>query len=43
MHLKRKSVRNVALGHNFTMALGKDVTEDEVRRKKAAKEAKKHK
>jgi len=42
LHLKRKAIRSVALGHNFAMALGKDVTEEEVRRKKAAKEAKKH-
>ena len=36
-HLKRKTIRSIALGKNFCLAIGKDVTDDEARRKKQSK------
>ena len=42
LQLKRKNVRTISLGHNFALALGKDVSEEEIAVKKAQKAARKH-
>ena len=40
MRLKRKQIRMAALGDRFAIAIGKDVSMSELRRKKAARGAK---